>query len=109
MKYLLIALLLFTGTPAIAQRRIPPPETKNQDIKDAYKRYVFAHRQQYNLECSALMSRVPTQDRLRVMTQDCQPLYNEIMSEIMPYKQFECMMKAIKEATKCPFDDDNKD
>ena len=106
MKYLLIALLMFTGTPALAQRRIPPPSQQNQDIKEAYERYVFAHRQQYNLECSALMSRVPTHDRLRVMTQDCPPLYNEIMAEIMPYKEFECIMKGIKQAEKCPFDED---
>ena len=106
MKYLLIALLMFTGTPAMAQRRIPPPDQRVEDIKAAYNRYVYSFTQEYTARCAVLVQAAPRDQKLHVMMNDCQKLHTEIMADIMSYKEFECLQKAIEQATKCPFDDD---
>lgn len=106
MKYLLIALLMFTGTPALAQRRIPPPDHKVEDIKAAYERYVYSFTREYRAECAKLVSSAPRSERLKVIMNQCTELHASIMADIMPYKEFECLQKAIEQVTKCPFDED---
>ena len=106
MKYLLIALLMFTGTPALAQRRIPPPDQRVEDIKAAYERYVYSFTREYTARCAELVQAAPREQKLQVMMNDCQKLHTEIMADVMSFKEFECLQKAIEKANKCPFDDD---